>query len=236
MYNLLDKVDGSGQRFNNDKIKLGQIPPVALQALDALVITQPLGTSTYSIKALSDIAEHFMLGQAKYPDKIIDGTVATMPNWSAGMLFNDMFIESCYRHIYAYKYGEILDSEFNAHHLRAVSWGFMCLLHMFYHYDNYKQFDDRMWVGVHVQEPTIFYTKLSKITMVNQLCQVIRYIQACEVNKSPQKVVLILSYGIILCLELMNIDLQYTNITPSFRVSKEFRQQQKSIYNQYQKE
>ena len=110
-------IDGNGLRFNNDKTRYSEIPPAFI----------------------AELANHCCLGEVKYPN--LDG----QPNWSKGLSFQSL-LDCIDRHISAFKAGDSMDEDFDtSHHLIAATWNLMVLHFMDTHYDNYIEFDDRMW-------------------------------------------------------------------------------------------
>ena len=204
MLDTTKHINGKGQRFNSYKVAFGQIPPSATTALIRLMTIKPLGLKTLPMDGFSELAQHYMLGQAKYKDIKVEGSPVNIPNWSAGMLMQDMFIESVIRHLNAYKNGETFDSDFYAHHLRAVAWGFCNLIHMFDNYEVYKQFDDRHWAGCNANPVEVFENMVNEELITNQLTVITNFVQ-CSNNIEQLKYQL--SYGIILCLYLIHKDI-----------------------------
>lgn len=117
-----EQVDGTGKRFNKDRVTPASIPPGVLAAL----------------------AAHCALGEIKYPD---DGNV---PNWAKGQSYTTL-LNSLERHLLAFKAGETNDADLGDHHLVAVLWNAMALLFFEQNPEFYAMFDDRPWKGTNVE-------------------------------------------------------------------------------------
>lgn len=140
MYSMTKEIDGNSARYNNNKVVYSNIPPVLLSRMFND------GLSFIPYRPLNKLAEHFTLAEIKYPNAEA-GNGHTFPNWAKGQLFESFVIDSMYRHLMAYNSGEVNDPDFGTHHLISVAWGAAVLYHFFSHYDLYKEFDDRKWVG-----------------------------------------------------------------------------------------
>lgn len=137
-------IDGSGLRFNDDKINLSHIPAkVYYELINHVFINN--SNLLYNVKfkqALFDLAAHCQIGAIKYPGTEFDNKL--MPNWAKGQYF-ETNLNSLERHWESYVTGSFYDNENGIPHLLAVAWGFMTLAHFFAHYDEYKNCDNRTW-------------------------------------------------------------------------------------------
>lgn len=88
--------------------------------------------------ALLELGELYRLGAAKY----------NAHNWERGMAYSRMY-GSMVRHMLKFWGGEEIDPD-GFHHLTAVAFGALGLLHYELDPESYKEFDDR-WFGPHQQ-------------------------------------------------------------------------------------
>lgn len=206
MTDLTKEIDGSGLRFNTNKINFSLISPIFRWNLRELLRANNsvAGFSSIPLDALALLAEHTNLGKLKYADSQVSENL-TFANWAKGQLFDASNFASLQRHFYHYVSGETYDQEFGSHLMISVAWGFMTLTHFFGNYENYGKFDDRPWQGFGDVSVNVQTRLISGAELVSEIERMILALQTVD---DPPLAMIQASYGGFLSLVLVHYDLQ----------------------------
>ena len=82
------------------------------------------------VRPLADLAEVYTVGAAKYDDR----------NWEKGIKYSRI-LGAMFRHMEAFRAGELRDKESGCYHLASVAWGAFALLE---YTRTYPDLDDRI--------------------------------------------------------------------------------------------
>ncbi|TXI88536.1 MAG: hypothetical protein E6Q36_05270 [Chryseobacterium sp.] len=134
---MTKEIDGNSMRYNDGKISFSSIPPTVLFGL--------MNLENPPYRGIIKLAEHYNLAEMKYPNAEA-GNGHYINNWVKGQYIQRFIIDSMWRHLVAFKTGEMFDKDFGSHHLISFSWGCCAICHYFDNYILYKNFDDRPWV------------------------------------------------------------------------------------------
>lgn len=124
---------------------------------------QKLRYDLIPVRPLADLAEVYTVGAAKYTDR----------NWESGIKWSRI-LGAMFRHLEAFRAGELRDQESGCYHLASVAWGAFALLEYTRTHPDlddrilFKQVDEEM-VNAELNEAAKELRKLMMLSLAEQL-------------------------------------------------------------------